>query len=170
MQLSYKQAIEIAEEELINNVLDYNKYEETKKRIAYDLVVLGIGASKTNFNLANGITVDYVDPVNLVYSYTEDPNFEDIYYVGEVKGVTLQEIKKEFPYLTDEDLLEIQKYPGNSNYTRNYNGQDNNYDNIQVLYFEYKTYSNQVFKIKQTDQGLEKALEKDDTFDPPTRS
>ena len=38
---------------------------------------------------------------------------------------------------------------------------------IQVLYFEYKTYQNQVFKIKQTDQGLEKALEKDDTFDPP---
>jgi len=167
MQLSYKQSIEIAEEELIENVFNYNKYNEVKKRLAYDLVVLGISAVKTDFNLANGITVDYVDPANLVYSYTEDPNFEDIYYVGEVKSVSLEEVKKQFPYLTDTELDEIQKYPGDSNYTRNYRGQDDNYNNIQVLYFEYKTYNNQVFKIKQTDQGLEKALEKPGDFNPP---
>ena len=167
MQLSYKQSIEIAEEELIDNVLNYNKYDEIKKRLAYDLVVLGISAVKTDFNLANGITLDYVDPSNLVYSYTEDPNFEDIYYVGEMKSISLQEVKKLFPYLTDSDLEEIEKYPGNANYTRNYYGQDDQYSQVQVLFFEYKTYNNQVFKIKQTDQGLEKALEKPDTFDPP---
>jgi hypothetical protein len=167
MQLSYKQAVEIAEEELINNVFDYNKYEEIKKRLAYDLVTIGISCVKTDFNLANGVTINYVDPANLVYSYTEDPNFEDIYYVGEVKSVSLEELKKQFPYLTDSDLEEIQKYPGDSNYTRNYWGQDDNYNNIQVLYFEYKTYQNQVFKIKQTDQGLLKAIEKQDDFNPP---
>jgi hypothetical protein len=167
LQLNYKQSIEIAEEEVINNVLDYNKYDEVKKRLAQDLVILGIGAVKTDFNLANGVTVDYVDPTNLVYSYTEDPNFEDLYYVGEVKSMSLQEVKKQFPDLTDKDLEEIQKYPGDANYTRGYYGIDDNYNTVQVLYFEYKTYSNQVFKIKQTDQGLEKALEKDDTFNPP---
>ena len=167
IQLNYKQAIEIAEEEAISNVFDYNKYEETKKRLAYDLTVLGIAAVKTDFNLANGITVDYVDPANLVYSYTEDPNFEDIYYVGEMKSMSLQELKKLFPYLTDSDLEEIEKYPGDANYTRNYYGQDDQYNQVQVLFFEYKTYNNQVFKIKETDQGLEKALEKDDSFNPP---
>jgi len=167
MQLNYKQAIEIAEEEVIENIFSYNKYEEVKKRLAYDLVVLGISAVKTDFNLANGVTVDYVDPTNLVYSYTEDPNFEDIYYAGEVKSVSLEELKKQFPNLTQSELKEIEKYPGDSNYTRNYYGQDDDYSQVQVLYFEYKTYQNQVFKIKQTDQGLEKALEKDDTFDPP---
>ena len=167
MQLSYKQSVEIAEEELIENVFNYNKYNEIKKRLAYDLVVLGISCVKTDFNLANGVTVDYVDPANLVYSYTEDPNFEDVYYVGEVKSVSLEEVKKQFPYLTDAELEEIQKYPGDSNYTRNYWGQDDNYNNVQVLYFEYKTYNNQVFKIKQTDQGLEKALEKPGDFNPP---
>ena len=167
LQLSYKQSIEIAEEEVISNVFDYNKYDEVKKRLAYDLVVLGISAVKTDFNVSNGVTVDYVDPSSLVYSYTEDPNFEDIYYVGEVKSVSLEEVKKQFPYLTDSELDEIQKYPGDSNYTRNYRGQDDNYNNIQVLYFEYKTYNNQVFKIKQTDQGLQKALEKPGDFNPP---
>jgi hypothetical protein len=167
MQLDYKQSVEIAEEELIENVLSYNKYDEIKKRLAYDLTVLGISAVKTDFNLANGITVDYVDPANLVYSYTEDPNFEDIYYVGELKSMSLQEVKKLFPYLTDSDLEEIEKYPGDANYTRNYYGQDDQYNQVQVLFFEYKTYNNQVFKIKETDQGLEKALEKDDSFNPP---
>ena len=167
LQLNYKQSIEIAEEEAISNVLDYNRYEEIKKRLAYDLTVLGISCVKTNFNLANGVTVEYVDPANLVYSYTEDPNFEDVYYVGEVKSVSLEEVKKQFPYLTQAELEEIQKYPGDSNYTRNYWGQDDNYNNVQVLYFEYKTYNNQVFKIKQTDQGLLKALEKPGDFNPP---
>ena len=52
MQLSYKQSVEIAEEEAINNVLDYNKYDEIRKRLNYDLTVLGIAAIKTNFNVS----------------------------------------------------------------------------------------------------------------------
>jgi hypothetical protein len=167
LQLNYKQAIEIAEEEVINQILDRNKYTLINRRLNYDLVVLGIAAAKTNWNKANGVTVEYVDPANLVYSYTEDPNFEDIYYVGEVKSIALEELKKEFPNLSNDELKEIEQYPGNANYTRNYYGQDSNDNTIQVLYFEYKTYSNQVFKIKQTEQGLEKALEKPDTFNPP---
>jgi len=165
MQLSYKQASEIAAEEAINNTLEYNKYYLTKKRVIEDLVVLGIGATKTNWNKAEGVTVDYVDPARLVYSYTEDPNFEDIWYVGEVKNITLAEIKKEFPHLTDVDLERLQKYQGNSNYLYNWNGR-NDGNAIYVLYFEYKTYSNQVFKIKKTATGLEKSLEKSDTFNP----
>ena len=168
MQLSYKQSVEIAEEELIENVFNANKYGEDQKRIAYDLAVLGIGCSKTSFNLSEGVTVDYVDPAAIVYSYTEDPNFEDIYYVGEVKNLSIAEIKRQFPYLTDQDLQEIQKYkgPANTNYVRNYGGQDDN-NLVSILFFEYKTYTNQVFKIKTTEQGLEKTIEKDDTFDPP---
>lgn len=167
MQLSYKQEVEIAEEEVINQILDRNKYPLINRRLNYDLVVLGIAATKTSWNKAEGVKVEYVDPATLVYSYTEDPNFEDIYYVGEVRSVTLEEVKKQFPYLTDEDLKEIEKYPGDVNYTRNYYGQSYDTQNVQVLYFEYKTYSNQVFKIKQTDLGLEKTIEKTDEFNPP---
>ena len=167
LQLSYKQGIEIAEEEVINQILDKNKYTLINRRLNYDLVVLGIACVKTSWNKANGVTVEYVDPANIVYSYTEDPNFEDLYYVGEVKSISLEELKKQFPHLTDEQLKRIEKYPGDTNYTRNFYGQDYDTQNVQVLYFEYKTYSNQVFKIKQTDLGLEKALEKSDEFNPP---
>ena len=166
MQLSYKQSIEIAEEEIIDKVLSYNKFDQIKKQIAYDLTVLGIGACKTNFNLSEGITTEYVNPANMVWSYTEDPNFEDLYYVGEVKNLSLSEVKKQFPNLTNADLEEIQKYPGRNSFNNSYWGQ-NQKDMVQVLFFEYKTYHDQVFKIKQTEQGLEKTLEKPDFWKPP---
>jgi len=164
MQLNYKQSIEIAQEEVIDNVLAFNKYQLTKKRIVDDIVTIGIGAVKTAFNKAEGVVVDYVDPANLVYSYTNDPNFEDIYYVGEIKSMTLAEIKKKFPYLTDEEMEMMVRYPGRDGYIAN-----PNYDNdmVQILFFEYKTFIDQVFKIKKTDTGLEKTLEKPDTFNPP---
>ena len=165
MQLSYKQSIEIAEEEAISSVMAQNKYDLIKRRVNMDLTVCGIGAAKTSFNTAEGIVVDYVDPAYLVYSYTEDPNFEDVYYVGELKAITIPELKKEFPDISEEELKRIQSMPGNRSYVTGWGDYDEN--TVQVLYFDYKTYSNQVFKIKQTDQGLEKALEKDDTFDPP---
>lgn len=165
MQLSYKQSVEIAEEEVIKTVLNQNKYEETRKRLAYDLTVLGIGCVKTSFNVANGIVIDYVDPAYLVYSYTEDPNFEDIYYVGEVKAITIPELKKEFPHISDEELKDIQNMPANRQYITGWGNYDEN--TVQILYFEYKTYNNQVFKIKQTENGLEKSIQKDDSFNPP---
>jgi hypothetical protein len=165
MQMNFKQQVEIAEEEVINNVLELNKYDEIKRRLAYDLTVLGIGACKTQFNKTEGITIDYVDPSYMVYSYTEDPNFEDVYYIGEVKSITIPELKKQYPDIPKEELLRIQQMPGNSQYITGWGNYDEN--TVQVMYFEYKTYHNQVFKIKKTDQGLEKALVKDDDFNPP---
>ena len=166
LQMDFKQSVEVAEEEVINQVLEYNKYDLTRQRIAYDLTVLGIGAVKTRWDRARGVMVEYVDPARLVYSYTEDPNFEDIYYVGEVKSISLQDLKTQFPGLTDEEMETIQKYPGNAEYLRNWSGRSDDLT-VQVLYFEYKTYSDQVFKIKKNAYGLEKALEKPDTFNPP---
>ena len=165
MQLSYKQSIEIAEEEAISTTLAKNRWELTKRRINEDLVVCGIACAKTNFNKSNGVTIDYVDPAHVIYSYTEDPNFEDIYYVGEVKSITIPELKKQFPQISEEELDKIQKMPGNRQYITGWGNYDAN--TVQILYFEYKTYMNQVFKLKQTDNGLEKVIQKTDEFNPP---
>jgi len=170
MQLSYKQAVELANEQAINTIMEGNRYELTKKRFYYDLTVLGIGAVKTDFNTSEGTTVKYVDPVDLVYSYTESPYFDDIYYVGEVKSVPINELVKQFPHLTHEELEDIVKNKGvyQSNYNRtgsNLKEEDNN--KVQVLYFNYKTYMNEVYKVKETGTGADKILPKDDTFNPP---
>jgi len=165
MQLSYKQAIEVAEEEAINTILKTNKYDLIRKRLNLDLTTIGIAAAKTSYNTANGIVVDYVDPAYLIYSYTEDPNFDDVYYVGEVKAITIPELKKQYPNISEEELYKIQQMPGNRQYIQGWGNYDEN--TVQVMYFEYKTYMNQVFKIKQGENGLEKVIEKTDAFNPP---
>ena len=165
MQLKYKPSIEIAEEEVINNTLDKNKFELIRRRLNHDLTVLGISAVKTSWNKAEGVVIDYCDPAKMVWSYTEDPNFEDIYYVGEVKSITIPELKKQYPFMSDEELDRISKMGNRTDYVVGWNDYDEN--TVQVLYFEYKTYMNQVFKLKQTGNGLEKIIEKTDSFDPP---
>jgi len=169
MQLDYKQAVEISEEQALNVLFEGNKYELTKKRFYYDLTVLGIGAVKSSFNTSEGVTIDYVDPADLVYSYTDSPYFDDIYYVGEVKSIPVNELAKQFPELTKSDLEDIMKnksFNRNNNTTRYSAGKEDN-NTIQVLYFNYKTYMNEVYKVKETGTGANKVIPKDDEFNPP---
>ena len=171
MQLSYKQAVELAEEQAINVLMEGSKYDLIKRRTLYDLTTIGIGANKTTFNFSEGAKVEYVDPASLVYSYTDSPYFEDIYYVGEVKEVPINELVKQFPELTEQEIEEIVKGPRSSmksyqGSSYNDNGKDRN--KVDVLYFNYKTHKNNTYKLKSTGSGAEKVIKKDDTFNPPT--
>ena len=170
MQLTYKQQVEIAEEQAIKVLLDGNNYDLIKRRCNYDLTTIGIGAVKNVFTKAEGAKVEYVDPVNLVWSYTDSPYFDDIYYVGEVRSVHLNELKKEFPGLSNDELKDIagQSVSNNGFYNRsisNVNKDDSN--TVQVLYFNYKTFTNEVYKVKETATGAAKLIPKDDQFNPP---
>ena len=170
MQLSYKQQVELAEEQAITVLLDGNNYDLIKRRCNYDLTTIGIGAVKNTFSKAEGATVEYVDPVNLVWSYTDSPYFEDIYYVGEVKSVHLNELKKQFPWLTNDDLQKIagQNTSNNGFYDRTLSNSDYDDSNtVQVLYFNYKTFTNEVYKVKETATGAAKIIPKTDEFNPP---
>jgi len=163
MQLDYKQAVELAEEQAINVLLEGSDYDLVRRRCLYDLATIGMGASKTTFDWSDGARVQYVDPSNLVYSYTESPYFEDIYYIGEVKEIPINELVKEFPELTEQEIEEITDVSGSP---LNYRvSEDKN--RIHVLYFNYKTHANDVYKLKETSTGSEKIIEKDDTFNPP---
>ena len=167
MQLDYKQAVELAEEQAINVLLEGSDYDLIRRRALYDLATIGISATKTTFDWSDGARVQYVDPVNLVYSYTESPYFDDIYYVGEVKEIPINELVKEFPELTEGEIKEIvDKSRGNIyEQVSHRNNMDKN--KVQVLYFNYKTHANDVYKLKETSTGAEKVIEKDDTFNPP---
>ena len=166
MQLTYKQGVELAEEQALNTLFEGSNYDLIRKRYYYDLATIGIGAVKTSFNTSEGVVIDYVDPVNLVYSHTDSPYFDDIYYVGEVKTIPINELIKQFPFLEHEDLEEILK---KKTFNRNnyYSRHEKDENTIQVLYFNYKTYMNEVYKVKETGSGAEKLIEKDDTFNPP---
>jgi hypothetical protein len=171
MQLNFKPAIEIAEETAINTMFDENRYDDIRKRIDYDLTVLGIGVAKHEFLPGSGVKIDYVDPANIVYSYTEDPNFRDCFYWGEIKTVPIIELKKIDPTLTNVDLEEISK-SGQSWYdyynVAQYYDNDIFYrDTTTLMYFNYKTTKKIVYKKKLKESGAISMVEKDDSFNPP---
>ena len=170
MQIGYKQSIEIAQEQAINNVFNRNNYPEVKKRLDYDQAVIGIMAGKHGFNNTDGITLEYVDPANLVYSHTEDPNFDDVYYFGEVKQIKSNELKKKFPHLSSEEFEEYIKHSSDFNnydYVNDHNPEKDS-NTLTVLYFNWKTWEQEVHKIKETSTGAKKAIKKTDKFNPPS--
>jgi hypothetical protein len=171
MQLNYKQAAEIANEQAINTILEGNNYDLTRRRLLYDLVTIGMACVKNNFSTAQGVTIEYVDPADIIYSYTDSPYFDDIYYVGEIKTIPINELKKQFPNLTNEELEDVTKQGiQNTDFYHRTMDETNNIDqnSVQILYFNYKTYANEVYKIKETATGASKILIKDDQFNPPT--
>ena len=171
MQLNYKPAIEIAEEEAINTIFEENHYVDLRKRLDYDLTVLGIAVAKHEFLPGAGVEVKYVDPANMVYSYTEDPHFKDCFYWGEVKTLPIVELLKIDPDLTTEDLDEISKYSQNwydyYNVAQFYENDMFYKDTCTLLYFNYKTTKKIVYKKKIMATGGSKVIEKDDQFNPP---
>jgi len=171
MQLKYKPGIEIAEEEAINTIFDENHYQDTRKRIDYDMTVIGIGVAKHEFLPGAGIQISYVDPANMVYSYTEDPYFKDCFYWGEIKTLPMTELLKIDPKLTKEELQEISQYSQGwydyYNVARFYENSMFYRDTCTLLYFNYKTTKKIVYKKKNLDNGNSRTIEKDDSFNPP---
>jgi len=171
MQLKYKPSIEVAEEEAINTILDENHYLDVKRRVDYDMTVLGVGMAKHQFLPGSGIEVDYVDPANVVYSYTEDPHFKDCFYWGEIKTMPIAELIKIDPDLTNEDLYKISQYSQGwydyYNVNRFYENSLFYKDTATLLYFNYKTTKKFVYKKKMLEGGGERMIEKDDSFNPP---
>ena len=169
--MNFKQQVEIAEEEVINNVLKLNKYDEIKRRLAYDLTVLGMGVAKHEFLPGSGVQVEYVDPANVVYSYTEDPHFQDCFYWGEIKTLPITELLKIDPKLTNEDLEEISQYSQSwydyYNVAQFYENDIFYRDTATLMYFNYKTTKKVVYKRKVKDNGNVSMIEKDDSFNPP---
>ena len=171
MQLNYKPSIEIAEEEAINTLLEENHYPDIRKRVDYDLTTIGIGITKQEFLAGDGVKVSYVDPANVVYSYTEDPQFKDCFYWGEIKTLPITELIKIDPSLTTEDLETISKYSQSwydyFNVAEQYQNDIFSRDSATLMYFNYKTTNKFVYKKKDLDNGNSRVIEKDDNFNPP---
>lgn len=171
MQLNYKPAIEIAEEVAINTLFDINYYQDLRKRLDYDQVTLGISIAKHEFLPGAGVKLSYVDPANIVYSYTEDPFFKDCFYWGEIKTIPMTELLKIDQSLTREQLNEISMYSqawyDYYNVQQFYQNSMFFRDTCTLMYFNYKTTKKVVYKKKKLDNGTTRMIQKDDTFNPP---
>ena len=78
MQLNYKQAVEIAQEQAINVLMEGSDYDLIRKRCLEDLTVIGIGATKTTFDFANGASIKYIDPATVSYTHLTLPTTPNV--------------------------------------------------------------------------------------------
>ena len=174
-KLNYKQKVEIAAETAIEQILASNRYDETRRRVTRDITEIGIGAVKHCFDPQKGVVVDYVDPADIVHSYSEDPNFGDLSYFGEVKRLNISDIMQMFPDLSTDQIEKI-KAAG----ARHYDHHGIEYDNIaterdeerqanhaEVLYFSVKTIRRNIHKIRTKRSGGKVAVKRDETFMGP---
>jgi hypothetical protein len=169
LQLDYKPSIEISEELAIQSVFEDNYFiKTTKRRFENDLVDLGIGAVKHRYVEGDNVVLDYVDPANLIWSYTEDPYFKDCFYFGEYKNTNLSEIYKEYPNLTPDqkEVLEGVSSSWNNYYELNqFNNDIDTLDGkIGILYFNYRTSREKVWKKKNNVRGGVKVISKEKDF------
>ena len=95
MGSSIKTDAEVAAQIGASMTLHWNEFNDTTyRRCVNDLTVCGMAVVKRDNDPNYGITTNYVDPMNFVHSYTEDPNFSDVVYAGHVKKISIQELKR----------------------------------------------------------------------------
>lgn len=173
MALKYKPAIEIATEEAIKYTLEMNNYDESQSRVVEDIVSIGLGAIKHKTDSTKGIVVDYVDPANLIYSYPTHRDFRDVHYYGEVRKITINELKRlSKGKFTDEQLKEIvgmssswANYHGNTNEQSSTRDGDLDGTMVNVMDFTFKSTNTLSYKKKYTKNGGFKMTKKESTFD-----
>jgi len=141
MALNYKQNVEIALEKAIEYTLDINDYDETKRYMIRDLVVLGICAAKTEISKTEGVKIRHVDPANLITSFSAKSDFKNIRHAGEVYSMTIADLKQQAgDEFSEDDYIKIAtEYAGKNNNPSNY-GTQPYYENGNETY-DYDKFS-----------------------------
>jgi hypothetical protein len=107
----------------------------------------------------------------VVYSYTEDPYFRDVFYWGEIKTLPITELMKIDQSLTKDDLALIAQYSQSwynyFNVAQFYENSMFHRDTCTLLYFNYKTTKKYVYKKKILANGGTRMIRKDEEFNPP---
>lgn len=170
MNLKYKASIEIAEEIAIDTILKMSDFKLIEEMIDKDQTEIGVSWVKHEFLAGEGVRVDYVDPANMIWSYSEKPDFSDCFYFGEIKQLHYTEVLKIVPDITDEELKVIRDSGSawNNYYPIIRRYQDDIFlsDVVNLIYFNYKSSKKYVHKKKYLNNGGVRIIPKDDTFNP----
>lgn len=149
MTTSFKDAVEIGMEEIIELELFWNEWDYIKKRVVRDIVENNKGAVRLYFDEDGHLRVRYVDIIDLVTSYTDQWDYHNVDYEGEIKRLTIREIRRlsqKQPVdtrLTEEKLFYIAKNataiygnPKNWAYGDTYS-RDGYHNNLEYAYDSY---------------------------------
>ena len=185
MDVNIKVAAEIAAQVATNLTLEWNDFNDsTFRRAVEDLVVTGMAAVKRENDPNHGIVERYVDPSHLIHSYTEDPFMKDLVYAGEVRRISLAELKRiAGNEMTEEQCQKIAqgvkgKYGNNSSnigktsFNERTGRMEYGYDEytVEVLDFEFIGLDEMVYEEKMSKYGNMGFYFKGEEYKMPTNS
>jgi len=182
MALNYKQNVEIALEKAIEYTLDKNDFDEVKRYMIRDLVVLGLCAAKVDLSPTSGVKIRHVDPANLITSFSAKPDYKNIRHAGEIYSMTIADLKQQAgDEFSEEDYIKIAKeYAGKNNNPSNYGTQayfDNgnetyDYDkfSVNILDAEFITSHSLNYEKKENKHGGYSVNKKPSNYKKPKKS
>ena len=130
MQTNFKLAQSMAMESITRAILEDNDIDVLNERIAKDLIDLKMCAVRVMLDVNKNIKLEYIDPVDLVTSYVNKPNYSDAKHIGVVKSMTIEDLRVESAgQLSEKDLVDI---------ARNVAGRFENpsWDSLNKQYYE----------------------------------
>lgn len=164
--------IEIAVEKVMKLIMQYNTIDTINDRVIRDLAELGLGGMRHYIDPVGGIKVKYVNPENLLHSYTENPDFEGVYYFGEVERLSISELKRMYiGNNIDWEKVQKQGVQFSQHLRRTNTSHSKNLDNfyVDVMHFSYRTSKEIVFKKKLMKGNAFKMIRRDAKYNPPER-
>lgn len=164
LQMEYKPSCELSAQMAIQSVMDENLFDLTiERQITRDAIVDGLMCIENRFHPAKGITLERIDPIDMVYSFTKDQYFRDCFYKGRVKRALVDDVLLEFPNLRNPENLEtFEKIQESGRWWNTYHNLGSNLrGHCHLLYFTYRTTREEYNKIKEKSTG-EKILSKAD--------
>lgn len=161
MNYSYKHRMAIEMEQGLELIMNLNKFENERIKVVEDLHDWGIGGYKEYFDSQGNIKIKRINPMNLVMSYTTDPNFKDIQYVGEVTEMTIADLKQMAGDKISEENYQMiaEKYANKYNTSSAMRDLNNNNDGIydgfriKVLDLEFFSYNSMVLEERINSKG-----------------
>jgi hypothetical protein len=164
LDTNIKTDAEIAAQVATNMTLSWSNFNDgAYRRCVNDLASIGVAVTKRSNDPNYGIKIDYVDPLNFVHSFTEDPFFEDVIYAGHVREITVSELRRiAGNELDEESIKKVMKVA--SKKSGNYDATGYSIDNknnreaysehmIQVLDFEFISVDCMYFEEKENRHG-----------------
>jgi len=165
LQLNYKDDLAASMEQALDFVFYDNNFEDSKKKLIRDLVVLKKGALLRYYDANKNIRVEWQDPIDIITPYSKWDDFRNVPYQAVISKYTIQEISQFETDFTEDDLFNIAKTAGSQMGNRrwawgnSYEGYYQNaarifgrgYDdfNVSVLRFWFKAVNNDKWEEKK---------------------
>lgn len=112
---------QIAIEKLVRKTFANSNMAQLERKLVSDLVDLKWAAAYCGVDEYGQFKIENIDVVNLFSSYVENDDFSDAIYFGHIKWITVGQLRRRMPKLTNDELMNIVRMNAGNRLKEEYN-------------------------------------------------